>query len=1031
MTEFNVFTNYKQDISALFSKVKKSNEFEIDLNMNKSDFTYDKYISMLKYLSMYAKKNKYVIDTKMVLDVNYSQRTTDNIINNYRISINDKELIEKYVNNFGNRNNHVIYKTLIKMYNDQKSHKTDSMTVCKKTKNLDNIIDISDLNMRARLSFESKVSDKEFDMISKLNHNSMSDITYRYKQRMTVFLQNDKNNIIRIDLTNVKTSFSLDSINSTKQTTYELEVEYVPLTDTISENVLDKLLGECNMIIKVLQQSNYIITKTHEKEIINEYKKIMSITEDVYNIDGRQPVSLEIQHATDVLANKYVAIDKADGDRHFMIICFSHVYLISQNLKVRDTGIRIKSSSYDGTIFDCEYIYLPQYKRNAIMIFDCLFANYNDIRKNPKLLERIDYAQKIVNECFIFGKQKGFTMKSFTDKNTTDNYVKYYTQQLDEYMKQFINDIEYEKKYPIIRVKYIIPVIGTSNNEIFKYSKIIWDKYLYGEQKYPYQLDGIIYQPLNQSYITNVRESKFYDYKWKPVEKNTIDFYITFERDPESGKILNVYDNSNENYETNKPYRICYLQTGKHTQTGEVPVLFKEDEKLYLAYLFLDDGEVRDEHGDIIQDGSVVEFSHNNKLDIDEKFRWKPMKTRYDKTEMVNKYKRKYGNNVDIADRIWRSIIVPVRYVDIETLANDEMYDRHINEMRKKVTKEMIMSASKENLYYQKKTALAKPMRYFHNFVKSVSIFTYIGSEYGDRKYTVLDIGCGRGGDLMKFYHAKISSGVCLDVDFGTLHNAVDGAINTYKGLKQKYPAFPPVSFVCADFTIPLDAQNQIPIIQDKSPMNKTLIDTFFPNTGMKQFDRINIQFTFHYFLANKKTWENTCDNINKCLKQGGYIIITTFDAKRMIKEFGKKQNYTTYYVTDGEKKILMDIIKKFPDNQTTGVGMAIDVYNSLISNEGIYNTEYLVDKEFLIDELDKKCNLELVDTAMFDSLFEIHRNYIVNVSKDLENKKTQKTVQDVATYYDQTSEFNRECFKITRLNRLYVFRKRHKNEKK
>lgn len=1029
MTDVDILSDYVDDIETVFSKIRKNEEFEIDMNMNKSDITYDKYIDVLKYLSIYAKKNKLVTETKSMLDISYDIQDVVDKMETYRISMSDKKLIEKYIDQLGMRGNHVTFNTLIKIITDKKN-KNDHIVLQKKIKNNENIYNIDELNMRVRLSKEIGPSAKELNIIGKINHTQSNNIIFRYKQRMTVIIEDNSEGTIKIDLTSVKTAPNIGSINTTKKITYELEIEYVPKNDTSKKSVLDKMFNLSILLLKVIQQSNYIITRTHSKEVVNAYKKIMEIPDntEIHNIDGRQPVSLEIQHATDTLANKYVAIDKADGERHFMIIYFSHVYLLSQNLKVRDTGITLKNSSYDKTIFDCEYIYLPQYRRNAIMIFDCLFSKGTDVRKNPKLMERIEYAQNIVSECFMFGKQKGFKQKSMDGKNTVDNYVKYYTEQLDDYMKQFIDDLEFEKKYPIIRVKYIIPVIGLSDNEIFKYSMIIWNKYLYGKRKYPYQLDGIIYQPMNQSYITNKRESKFSDYKWKPPEKNTIDFYITFEKDPITNKILNVYDNSNEMYERNKPYRICYLHTSKKTQSGEVPILFKEEDGLYNAYLFLEDGEIRDERGDIIQDESVVEFSYDGDLNTGERFRWRPMRTRYDKTEMVNKYKEKYGNGADTAERIWRSIIVPVRLVDLEMLANDEMYINHLNEMRKKVTKEMIISASKENLYYQVKSRMAEPMRNYHNYVKSVLIFTHIGLEYSDKKCTILDIGVGTGGDLMKFYHAKIESGVCIDVDYATLHNAVDGAINRYQGLKHKYRAFPSLSFVCADFTIPLDSENQIPIVQDKSQTNKKLLDTYFPKTGMRKFDRINIQFAFHYFLANESAWENTCNNINKCLKDGGYMVITTFDAKRVLEVLAGKQQYTTYYVTDGEKKMFMDIIKKFPDNKTSGLGLTIDVYNSLISNEGIYNTEYLVEKDFLINEMKTKCNMTLVDTMMFDSMFEMNKEFITNISKQLENKKTSSYIQTVASYYDQDNEFNKECFKITRLNRIYVFRKKSKN---
>jgi SAM-dependent methyltransferase len=333
---------------------------------------------------------------------------------------------------------------------------------------------------------------------------------------------------------------------------------------------------------------------------------------------------------------------------------------------------------------------------------------------------------------------------------------------------------------------------------------------------------------------------------------------------------------------------------------------------------------------------------------------------------------------------------------------------------------------AKENIYYQEKTRLAEPMRNYHNWIKSMLMYTYLGSSY-NKKMKILDIGCGRGGDLMKFYHAKIDTGVCIDIDYETLHNAFDGAMSRYNGHRKKYPAFPKLSFVCADFTVPLNVESQMGVVQDKTIENRKTLESIFPKTGMKQFDRLNIQFVFHYFLENEKSWENTCNNINKCLRDDGYMILTTFDAQRVIEVLSNEQRITTYYTTNGEKKIFMDIVRKFPDNKKTGVGLAIDVYNSLISNEGVYNTEYLVDKDFLVNEMKQRCNMSLVDTMLFDQIFEMNRDNITNIAENMENEKTRSFLHSVALFYDQINEFNAECFKITRLNRYYVFRKNEK----
>ena len=45
------------------------------------------------------------------------------------------------------------------------------------------------------------------------------------------------------------------------------------------------------------------------------------------------------------------------------------------------------------------------------------------------------------------------------------------------------------------------------------------------------------------------KDSKFIEYKWKPEDKNSIDFYVSYERNKDTGNIVTLYDNSREEEE--------------------------------------------------------------------------------------------------------------------------------------------------------------------------------------------------------------------------------------------------------------------------------------------------------------------------------------------------------------------------------------------------------------------------------------------------------------------------------------------------
>jgi hypothetical protein len=149
------------------------------------------------------------------------------------------------------------------------------------------------------------------------------------------------------------------------------------------------------------------------------------------------------------------------------------------------------------------------------MVFDCLFNGKEDIRKKVNFFDRLADADNIINNCFILDKQKGFTIKDFKNKSnelTVDNIVKFHETQIKEYMSALNFDLMLEKKYPLIRRKYFIGATGIKPWEIFKYSVLLWSKFTEDTTiNCPYILDGLIYHPLEQDYVT--KDSKMKEYK--------------------------------------------------------------------------------------------------------------------------------------------------------------------------------------------------------------------------------------------------------------------------------------------------------------------------------------------------------------------------------------------------------------------------------------------------------------------------------------------------------------------------------------
>jgi len=1049
----------QKQISSLFDQVGADKEFEfIFFSKQGNRMNKEKYILLLKYIRTLSKtKNLRMTPPTKSLDVILNG--TDNDV--YRITINDQYIAQTVQQIIKKEKNYMIYRFLYNMMIRSPNH----FHFLRKQKEEGNTVDIDELQLRCRLSTEQDMMDK---IKSKNPKEQLTDpilqkilfadrltireeielnkkIVFRLKERTSLVMEGtglDGSHLIRIDLTDTKTTNRLKTLDHT-YSNYELELEYTSDKKNWSKTHLNHMYGTVESLLKLIQQSSFLVTHDKEKKVIEYYRQQLGLDERTTGLYSRQVVSLEIQHTTEILPNKYCVTDKTDGEHYQMIVMENQVMLIDQNMKVKDTGIVLdkKHSKYNGTIFGGEYCFVASKGRHLFMVFDCLRVGDQDIRKTTRYMDRIKEADKIIEECFIFEGQKGFDYPEMREQlngfNTT-NVREFYGSELKRFYDQLNHDIDYMKKLPLIRRKFMMPVFGVHKWEIFDYSVEYWKRYTKDHMiKFPYLLDGLIYEPLEQHYTASPQETKFFEYKWKPTNKNSIDFYIEFKRDRMTNEILDVYDNSDENDVRNQPYRICTLYVGKSTGGQEQPVPFTMNYENPYAYIYLKDGELRDSYGDIISDRTVVEFYYQNDISIHPQRRWIPIKTRYDKTEAVEKYGKKYGNYMTVANYIWRSIINPVLMEDFEELAkgNTEkrnFYDIKIKDMNNRISHSMIIQSAKENKYYQKKTNLGKSMRQYHNFIKSNLIYTYCNKMYqSNTQQSVLDIACGRGGDIAKFYYTNVAYYVGLDIDADGIKSPVDGAVSRYNRARKQKPNFPKMTYIQADCRALLNYVDQLKVLSGMDEQNKKLLERFFPVSGKhQQFDRINCQFAVHYFLGDRISWENFKQNLRNHLRDGGYFICTAFDAQAIIDLIGEKENHAVYYDDDnGENKMFFDIKRKYSEvvktkSGTIDCGNAIDIFMTWMFDEGNYVTEYLVDVEFMKEELLRDCQLELVDSDLFGNQAKFNELFLKNAALYESVQETYNYLSNCREYFDE-NVMNSKCMEFTKFSRYMVFRKR------
>ena len=200
-----------------------------------------------------------------------------------------------------------------------------------------------------------------------------------------------------------------------------------------------------------------------------------------------------------LIKKRNLVAEKFDGERSLLFVIHKfifhffkisdngNVYLIDRKSNVKHSSFTVTGDSKTkGSIFDVEICCFGIQK--TIFVFDILFYNGLDIRGNKKYLlkKRLDLIDQL--------------LPSFNSFNINHKILS----------KPYYNTIsEITNEYP----------------DIIK--------------------DGLIFTPLDEPYSMKTKWTSLF--KWKPIELQTIDFYVVFHTNDETIWNLFVYNEFNEN----------------------------------------------------------------------------------------------------------------------------------------------------------------------------------------------------------------------------------------------------------------------------------------------------------------------------------------------------------------------------------------------------------------------------------------------------------------------------------------------------
>ena len=182
---------------------------------------------------------------------------------------------------------------------------------------------------------------------------------------------------------------------------------------------------------------------------------------------GPQPISIEYKHFPILKGGEYVVCEKTDGERYMMVATIfegkPRCFFVNRAFDMIEVKIRLNKKVYEGTILDGELY------QDTLMVYDALLVSGKPVG-HMNLFQRLTEAENMM---------KGIIYMKF-DRHRLKLKTFYSMRDYDHFMYEYLPKVE---------------------------------------QK----IDGLVFTPVNEPVRIGTHETMF---KWKPREKNTVDFHM-------------------------------------------------------------------------------------------------------------------------------------------------------------------------------------------------------------------------------------------------------------------------------------------------------------------------------------------------------------------------------------------------------------------------------------------------------------------------------------------------------------------------
>ena len=753
--------------------------------------------------------------------------------------------------------------------------------------------------IKTTLSTEATLTEEADGAQRRAWPNEQKRFRFMHRLRMTHPMYPD----LAVDLSIVKSSDAAGTRFGTSDVfaapdVCEVEVEALQRSPTLKQ----QLTKVATLIVGGIQSTPFPISADEIAAVEASYTKLVgadatkplnqrfigpnTVTLQHTNLT-RTRVATKVQAEDDELAaednpysihSNYVVTDKADGLRKMLYVGpTGRVYFLTSKLTVEFTGCVCEPLKQ--TLLDGEFVETDASGKtlNLYATFDAYFVNGKDIR----LLK--------------FAPRK---------------------EQLDQVVATLV---------PLFKYNLTVKAFFSAPS-IFEACRACLSAAV------PYHTDGLIFTPadygvgLTDSQKVLARGTFTWDmnFKWKPLDQNTIDFKVL----PKDGMLELRITGSAQNWDD--PFKAILMQDSSCPRSKRGLRLFmtEEDPTSYLTTV----PSMRTEDGDPIEAGMVLECRYD--VAQPPYFRWIPQRVRWDK-EMPNAFATAHNN--------WQTIQRPIT--------------------RGMITGEDALD--NREYYVGNKTAM-KAIRLFHRYVKREVLKK--AAKAGDN---LIDFAVGVAGDLHTWRELRLQFVFGLDLSFDNVHNKRDGACVRYLTSTRVNSSLYCI-FVVADSTKPVRTGEACASAEDRlvtrailGQGNKKDVE-MFPNVSLHfrtPFQVATMMFAVHYVFENQAKLLQFVRNVAENIVTGGRFVGTTWNGEAVFDALKDVERGDVLALGD------VTIVKQYDSSDFLGdessLGYAIDVSQSTFNQ----NREYLVHFGYF-EQVMHQCGFVTEEIGGFDEFY-------------------------------------------------------------